>query len=103
MGRLSSALVKYWTSSVARLAGRSPFSVVVELLACLGDAQADGPVLLVVDDLHWADRPSAEALAVLVPRLRTDRVLVLVSTRRCRIRSSARGPGCCPMSSELGG
>jgi ATP/maltotriose-dependent transcriptional regulator MalT len=81
ISRLTSALAKYLPSSLTILPGKSPFAVGIELLTCLGDAQADGPVALVIDDLHWVDRQSAEALAILVRRLRTDRVLVLVSTR----------------------
>ena len=38
-------------------------------------------VLAVIDDLHWADGPSARALLFAVRRLQADRVLVVVSAR----------------------
>ena len=38
-------------------------------------------VLVVVDDLQWADGPSARALLFAVRRLQADRVLVVVSAR----------------------
>jgi DNA-binding CsgD family transcriptional regulator len=50
----------------------------VDLLGCL---QADGPVILVVDDASWADRESLQALAFALRRLRGDRVLMLLVVR----------------------
>ena len=38
-------------------------------------------VLVVIDDLQWADTPSARALLFAVRRLQADRVLVVVSAR----------------------
>lgn len=39
------------------------------------------PLLLVIDDLHWADEPSRELLRFLAPRLRTIPVLVVGTVR----------------------
>jgi DNA-binding CsgD family transcriptional regulator/tetratricopeptide (TPR) repeat protein len=39
------------------------------------------PVLFIVEDLHWADPASREAIAFLVRQLRTDRVLVVMTFR----------------------
>ena len=39
------------------------------------------PVLLVLEDLHWADAATREAVAFLVRQLRTDRVLLLMTFR----------------------
>ncbi|MDP1819550.1 MAG: AAA family ATPase, partial [Acidimicrobiales bacterium] len=42
---------------------------------------SDGPLVLVVDDLHWADVVSIRLLAYLAPQLREIPALVLASTR----------------------
>ncbi len=39
------------------------------------------PVILIVDDVHWLDEDSAEALASLMPRLATLPVLLLLASR----------------------
>jgi len=59
--------------------GVDPLAVGADLVAWLG--QFRGMVLAVVDDLHWADGPSARALLFAVRRLQADRVLVVVSAR----------------------
>ncbi|MGH3855168.1 MAG: helix-turn-helix transcriptional regulator [Pseudonocardiaceae bacterium] len=59
----------------------APFAVGAEFLALLGEVQSSGPVAVVVEDLHWADRASAEALAFTLRRLRNDSVLVLATAR----------------------
>jgi DNA-binding CsgD family transcriptional regulator len=48
------------------------------VLANLAD---EGPLLLVVDDLHWADSSSREFLSFLSPRLAELPVLLIVATR----------------------
>lgn len=45
------------------------------------DALAAGPVLLVADDLQWADPESVDALLWLLRRTAGDRLLVAVGTR----------------------
>jgi DNA-binding NarL/FixJ family response regulator len=50
----------------------------VDLLGCL---QADGPVILAIDDAPWADRESLQALAFALRRLRADPVLALLTAR----------------------
>ena len=52
-----------------------------QLIDLLGELQRAGTVVVVVDDLHWADRPSLQALTFAVRRLRVDRVLTLVTVR----------------------
>ncbi|MFG1946472.1 AAA family ATPase [Nonomuraea sp. NPDC048826] len=44
-------------------------------------AQAAGPVVVLVDDAQWADRPSLRALCYAVRRLDGERVLVLTACR----------------------
>ncbi|HEX6888899.1 MAG TPA: BTAD domain-containing putative transcriptional regulator, partial [Candidatus Nanopelagicales bacterium] len=60
------------------------FAVQEALARAVRDRAADGPLLLVVEDLHWADTRTLRALAHLVTTLdHTDRV-ALVVTRRAR-------------------
>ena len=40
-----------------------------------------GPVLLVVEDLHWADPATRETIGFLIRQLRTDRVLLVMTFR----------------------
>lgn len=53
------------------------------LLDVLGELQTRtaGPLVLVVDDAHWADSSSLQALAFALRRLRADRVLTVVVVR----------------------
>ena len=57
--------------------GVDPLAVGAELVGWLG--QFRGMVLTVIDDLQWADGPSARALLFAVRRLQADQVLVVVS------------------------
>lgn len=54
------------------------FGAVLRLLDHLG---ADRPVLMVVEDLHWADRSTLDLLTFLVRGLDDEHVLLLVSYR----------------------
>lgn len=56
------------------------FESVLDLLAAAGRTGA-GPVLLILEDLHWADRSSRDLLAFLIARSRGDRLLVVASYR----------------------
>ena len=62
--------------------GTDPMAAGAGLLDLLDRRQGDGQVVvLVVDDLQWADRPSSRAVLFALRRLRADRVLAVVSTR----------------------
>jgi len=62
--------------------GTDPMAVGARLLDLLDGLQADGQVVvLVIDDLQWADRPSSRAVLFALRRLRADQVLTVVSTR----------------------
>ena len=47
----------------------------------LAAAAAAAPILIVVEDIHWADRSTLELLAYLARRLRDERVLVVATYR----------------------
>ena len=54
--------------------------VIADTLAA-GLAAARGPLLIVVDDVHWADEPSLRVLAMVAPHLARARVLVVATLR----------------------
>ncbi|MFF5004164.1 AAA family ATPase [Streptomyces phaeochromogenes] len=58
-----------------------PLAAGFGLLDLLGELQSKGPVVLVLDDAHWADQPSMNALTFTLRRLRFDRVLTIVALR----------------------
>lgn len=73
------------TAGGARHGSTSPswgsvFSVGAELLAMLGSPDRV-PTIVVVDDAHWLDLPSAGALLFALRRLQADPVLVLIVSR----------------------
>ena len=57
------------------------FAVGAALLDVLGALQQRGTAAVVIDDLQWADLPSARALLFALRRLRRDNILVLVASR----------------------
>jgi DNA-binding CsgD family transcriptional regulator len=62
--------------------GTDPMAIGARLLDLLDQLQAGGQVVvLVLDDLQWADRPSSRAVLFALRRLRADRVLAVVATR----------------------
>ena len=60
---------------------RDPIWVGAGLLELLGEMQEAGPVLLLIDDAQWADRPSLQSLVFALRRLQADRVLALMVSR----------------------
>lgn len=66
-------------------------AVGARMLEALSDRDQAGPVVVVVDDLGWADLPSMQAMAFAVRRLHSDPVLVLLTVRaelRSRVSDS---------------
>ncbi|WP_345580885.1 AAA family ATPase, partial [Nonomuraea rosea] len=58
-----------------------PIAAGIELLERLGALQDNGPIVVVVDDVHWADLPSLQAVTFALRRLRADQVLSIVIVR----------------------
>ena len=52
------------------------FLVAAAALSLITDAAATRPVLCIVDNAHWLDRPSVDALAFVARRLMADRVAI---------------------------
>ena len=63
------------------------FLRVLQLLAGLADRS---PVVLVLEDLHWADESSRELLGFLASRLRTEPVLVVGTLREEELAAGVR-------------
>jgi hypothetical protein len=62
-------------------ATRSQLGLLEELLALLELAAADQPVVLVLEDLHWADTSTLDLVALLAHNLAERRVLLLGTYR----------------------
>ena len=59
----------------------SPRVVSAALLTSLRRLSADSPVLVAIDDVHWLDSPTAEAVGFAVRRLREEQIALLLSVR----------------------
>jgi hypothetical protein len=62
-------------------AAPSPFLIALAILHLLGEGAARAPVLLLVDDAHWIDHPTADVLAFVAQRLESDPVILLLALR----------------------
>jgi DNA-binding CsgD family transcriptional regulator len=63
------------------LAAGDALAVGARMLQALSDRDQAGPVIVVVDDLGWADLPSMQAMAFAMRRLHSDPVLALLTVR----------------------
>ncbi|HEY3437394.1 MAG TPA: AAA family ATPase, partial [Actinotalea sp.] len=61
--------------------GVDPFLVGLATLSVLTEAADERPVLVVVDDAHWLDPASADALLFAARRLDADRLAILFAVR----------------------
>ena len=74
-GTASTGLEEAWSG---RAPGVAVFMPIVELVRETADS---APVLLAVDDLHWADRSTLDLLTFLLARLRDERVALVLTFR----------------------
>jgi DNA-binding CsgD family transcriptional regulator len=66
-----------------------PFTVYAATLSLLAAVAEQGPVLVVVDDLHWLDAASSAALLFVARRLRAEGIALLFSARPGFVRFPA--------------
>lgn len=67
------------------------FAIGAATLSLLSRYADDAPVVVVVDDVQWVDRPSVEAMAFAARRVREDPVAVLVAVRSGELPSALKG------------
>jgi DNA-binding CsgD family transcriptional regulator len=69
--------------------GDARFLVSVACLGLLSEYAESEPVLCLVDDAHWLDTPSADALLFVARRLRTERIAIVLAAREGDARTFA--------------
>jgi DNA-binding CsgD family transcriptional regulator len=57
------------------------FRIAMAVLDLLSEVASDGPVLAIVEDAHWLDRPTADVLAFVARRVEADPIVLLAATR----------------------
>jgi len=69
--------------ALGRSSGPAPdrFLVGLAVLSLLSEAAADRPLLCVIDDAHWVDRSSIQALAFVARRLLAESIAIVFATR----------------------
>lgn len=70
--------------------GQDRFAIGAATLSLLSRYAEDGPVAVVVDDVHWADRPSVDALTFAARRVHEDPIAVLVAGRSGELPAPVR-------------
>jgi DNA-binding CsgD family transcriptional regulator len=70
---------------------QNPFLVSLGLLSLLAEACDEAPVLCLVDDAHWLDRPSQGALAFAARRLDAEPIALLAASRTGEAHSFEAG------------
>jgi DNA-binding CsgD family transcriptional regulator len=86
LGRLSQ-LPELQANALAGALGLAPstgserFLVSAAVLGLLAEAAEQRPVLCLIEDAHWLDTPSAEALVFTARRLRAERIAIVFAVR----------------------
>ena len=57
------------------------YRIAMASLDLVSDVAGDAPLLLVVEDAHWLDPPTADVLAFVARRIESDPVVLLAATR----------------------
>ena len=57
------------------------YRIAMAALDLVSEVSTDAPVLLVVEDAHWLDRPTSDVLAFLARRIESDHVILLAAAR----------------------
>ncbi len=71
----------------------SRFQLFDGIATFLRRASEQRPLVLVLDDLHWADEGSMMLLGFVAPEIRRSRLLILATYREIEMRRMARGLG----------
>ena len=66
---------------MASLPPPEPFLIALAVLELLADAAAQQPILVIVEDAQWLDRPSSDVLAFVARRVNFEPILLLVAIR----------------------
>jgi DNA-binding NarL/FixJ family response regulator len=85
----------------ARRQGPAPdrFLVALATLSLLSELADDRPILCLVDDVHWADRASLDALGFVARRLDAEPIALLLATRADGgISATDAGPADLPLA-----
>src|SRR3954451_17476255 len=57
------------------------YRIAMAALDLVSDVASDAPLLLMVEDAHWLDRPTADVLAFVARRIESDPIVMLATTR----------------------
>src|SRR3954468_18156091 len=66
---------------LTREAAPERYRIAMASLDLVSDVAGDAPLLLVVEDAHWLDPPTADVLAFVARRIESDPVVLLVAAR----------------------
>ena len=58
-----------------------PFQIAMAALDLITEVATEAPVLILVEDAHWLDRPTAEVLGFVARRIESDAVVLLAAER----------------------